>query len=88
MVLVFLVVPQKKLEGGIGEKIAKMDWLGSFLSALFSIAILVPLSGGGSTFAWHSPTVIALLVVGVLALGAFIFVEARVAALPLFPGRL
>jgi hypothetical protein len=48
----------------------------------------VPLSGGGSSFAWSSPVVIALLVVGVLAIATFIYVEGWLAAMPLFPGRL
>ena len=48
----------------------------------------VPLSGGGSTFAWKSPVVIVLFVVGALALLAFIFVEGKIATLPLFPGRM
>lgn len=48
----------------------------------------VPISGGGSTFSWSSPTVIALLVVGALSMMAFIWVEGWVAELPLFPGRL
>ena len=48
----------------------------------------VPLSGGGSSFAWSSPVVIALLVVGTLAVGMFVYVEGWVAAMPLFPGRL
>lgn len=48
----------------------------------------MPLSGGGSTFAWSGPEVIALLCVGAIALLCFIAVEARYAAHPIFPGRL
>lgn len=48
----------------------------------------VPLSGGGSTFAWNSSVVIGLLVGGVVAAVAFVLVERFVAAVPLLPGRL
>lgn len=48
----------------------------------------VPLSGGGSTFAWSSPELIALFCVGAVALVAFAIVESRFASLPIFPGRL
>ena len=88
MVLVQFTVPQKPLAGGIKEKVESMDWLGSLLSLAMIVCILVPLSGGGSTFPWDGPVVIALFCVGGVAILAFIYVEAKVARLPLFPGRL
>jgi hypothetical protein len=100
MLLIQFTVPQKALEGDIKQKMKHMDWLGGFLSLTMTVCLLVggwcdlrltrqvPLSGGGSTFAWGSPVVIALFVVGGCALLAFIFVEGKVASLPLFPGRM
>ncbi|KAK1925993.1 putative MFS transporter [Papiliotrema laurentii] len=88
MLLIQFTVPQKALEGDIKQKMKHMDWLGGFLSLTMTVCLLVPLSGGGSTFAWGSPVVIALFVVGGCALLAFIFVEGKVASLPLFPGRI
>ncbi|KAL7418362.1 hypothetical protein Q5752_006820 [Cryptotrichosporon argae] len=88
IILIQFTVPHKPLEGGIKEKLAKMDWIGSLLSLTMIICILVPLSGGGSTFAWNSPTVIALFIVGAAAMVAFIIVEGYVAGLPVFPGRI
>lgn len=52
------------------------------------LIVQVPLSGGGSTFAWDSSIVIGLFIGGGVAVAAFIYVEGKSARLPLFPGRL
>ncbi|WVW84312.1 hypothetical protein I302_106346 [Kwoniella bestiolae CBS 10118] len=88
MVLIQFTVPLKPVSGDFKEKLKSMDWIGSVLSLTMTVTILVPLSGGGSTFAWNSPVVIALFVVGGLAIIGFILVETYVAKFPLFPGRL
>ncbi|WWC94377.1 hypothetical protein V866_001219 [Kwoniella sp. B9012] len=88
MVLIQFTVPLKPVSGDLKEKLRSMDWIGSVLSLTMTVTILVPLSGGGSTFAWNSPIVIALFVVGGLAITGFILVETYVAKFPLFPGRL
>ncbi|WWC69847.1 uncharacterized protein I206_103790 [Kwoniella pini CBS 10737] len=88
MLLIQYTVPLKPVGGELKHKLAKMDWIGSILSLAMTICILVPLSGGGSTFAWNSPIVISLFVVGGLSVIAFIVVERYFAAFPLFPGRL
>ena len=41
IVLVQLLVPQKPLEGGIAQKVARMDWIGSALSLTMTTCILV-----------------------------------------------
>ncbi|WWD19942.1 hypothetical protein CI109_104415 [Kwoniella shandongensis] len=78
----------KPLVGGIKEKLKHMDWIGTVLSLTMTVCLLVPLSGGGSTFPWDGPVVITLFIVGGVSLAAFIYVEAKVARLPLFPGRI
>jgi hypothetical protein len=49
--------------------------------------LLVPISGGGSTFAWNSSVSIGLLVAGILSLIGFVVVEAWFAKLPILPCR-
>nr|XP_031860302.1 uncharacterized protein CI109_004186 [Kwoniella shandongensis]KAA5527374.1 hypothetical protein CI109_004186 [Kwoniella shandongensis] len=88
MALIQFTVPQKPLVGGIKEKLKHMDWIGTVLSLTMTVCLLVPLSGGGSTFPWDGPVVITLFIVGGVSLAAFIYVEAKVARLPLFPGRI
>ncbi|OCF44230.1 hypothetical protein I317_01848 [Kwoniella heveanensis CBS 569] len=86
--LIHFTVPLKPVEGEIREKIKSMDWIGSVLSLTMTVCILVPLSGGGSTFAWSSPVTIALFAVGGISIAAFILVERYQARFPLFPGRI
>jgi EmrB/QacA subfamily drug resistance transporter len=85
MVLIVFLLPLKKVPGSVTEKLKAVDWLGSVLSLGGIVMLLVPISGGGTTYAWSSPTVIALLVVGTLMLVAFICVQVWVAKLPILP---
>ncbi|CAG8683471.1 14200_t:CDS:2 [Cetraspora pellucida] len=70
------------------EKLKRIDWLGSLLITCSMMAFLLPLSWGGVTYAWNSPIIISLLVVGVILLALFIYVEGFVVTEPLAPGHL
>ncbi|RIB20460.1 major facilitator superfamily domain-containing protein [Gigaspora rosea] len=70
------------------EKFKRIDWLGSILITCSIMGFLIPLSWGGVTYPWNSPIIISLLIVGVLLLALFIYVEGYVVAEPLAPGRL
>ncbi len=61
-----------------------IDYLGAALLAGGLSAIVLYTSLGGTTYAWDSPPMIALIVGGVVLLVAFVFVEAR-AAEPILP---
>ncbi|KAK6822802.1 MFS transporter [Apiospora arundinis] len=69
----------------IREGMRKIDWAGVFTISIAVIFLLIPISGGGAYFPWGSPMVIIILVIGVLSLGLFVFVEWRVARLPMMP---
>jgi EmrB/QacA subfamily drug resistance transporter len=62
----------------------RIDYLGAVLLAGGLSAIVLYTSLGGTTYAWGSPGMVALLVGGVVLLAAFVFVEAR-AAEPILP---
>lgn len=51
----------------------------------FTLMILLGLDFGGVLFPWNSAKVIALLVVGVIMVFAFVYGEAKVARYPLIP---
>ncbi|KAB2579523.1 putative mfs protein [Lasiodiplodia theobromae] len=74
-------VPTKDFKGNV----RKIDFYGLFTGSLATILILIPISGGGSYFEWDSPMVIAMLTVGGVLGLAFIFVEWKVAPLPMMP---
>ncbi|KAM0464473.1 hypothetical protein ACHAPV_002299 [Trichoderma viride] len=72
----------------IWDKLKLVDWAGA-LASLFGIALLlIPISQGGSTQSWSSPTTIAMLIAGGVLLGVFLAIEFRFAKLPLLPARL
>ncbi|KAJ5907415.1 hypothetical protein N7495_000097 [Penicillium taxi] len=63
----------------------QIDYLGCTAMLLSAVLILLPISWGGTQYAWNSAAVIAPLVIGIVSLGVFILVEIKIAALPLIP---
>lgn len=63
----------------------KIDYWGILAGSAAIVLILIPVSGGGSYFAWDSPMVVAMLVVGGCCVLSFLFIEHRVALLPMMP---
>ena len=56
----------------------KVDYLGAGLLAGGLSAVVLFTSLGGSTWAWGSSQIITLIVIGIVAIAGFVFVEARV----------
>ncbi|TLD11645.1 hypothetical protein PspLS_11539 [Pyricularia sp. CBS 133598] len=70
------------------EKIKRIDHGGIVLNLASVLLVLIPLSGGGVTYAWASPFLVGTLVAGcVLAVG-FVLYEWKVAEMPIMPLRL
>lgn len=63
----------------------KIDHWGILFGSAAIVLILIPVSGGGSYFAWDSSMVISMLVIGGGCALAFLFVEYKVAVLPMMP---
>ena len=61
-----------------------IDYLGIALLAAGLSSIVLFTSLGGTTYAWNSPLIIALMVASPILLGAFVWVESR-AAEPMLP---
>ncbi|KAK9899515.1 MFS general substrate transporter [Cystobasidium minutum MCA 4210] len=86
--VIFFCLPLTPVTGSARQKLKKLDYYGAILSLAANVFILIPISSGGTTFAWSSPTVIVLLIIGVFTAAAFIIVEWKVAPLPVMPLRL
>ena len=86
-VAIWFIVPLKPVSGSMRAKLAKIDFLGVGLSSAMALFLLVPISGGGSTFAWSSPIVIGLLVAGVVAGILFVLSQWKLAAYPVLPRK-
>lgn len=65
-----------------------VDWLGSLTIIGATLMILLGLELGGVTHPWGSPTVVCLILFGVLVALAFVYVEWKVAAYPIIPMHL
>ncbi|MFL5952839.1 MAG: MDR family MFS transporter [Gaiellaceae bacterium] len=61
-----------------------IDWLGAALLAVLLSSVVLFTSLGGTTWAWSSPQIIGLIVLSVLALPAYLYVEAH-ATEPIMP---
>ncbi|KAI8868700.1 MFS general substrate transporter [Ramicandelaber brevisporus] len=81
-----LKLPRPK--GNIREKLGKIDYLGAFFLVSGLICFLLAMTWGGRDYPWNSAQVIALLVVGIVLLAIFVYVELKVAKIPLIPLRL
>ena len=65
----------------------QIDYLGAALLALALVGIVLACTLGGNSYAWSSPFIITMLVVSVLLIVAFFWVEGR-AAEPVLPPHL
>ncbi|MEV4799401.1 MDR family MFS transporter [Nonomuraea sp. NPDC049421] len=66
---------------------ARIDYLGALLLTVALVALSLVASWGGTRYAWTSPAILALALIGLAAVGVLLVVERR-AAEPIVPLRL
>ncbi|CAD0111672.1 unnamed protein product, partial [Aureobasidium uvarum] len=83
----FFILPASKSSSNPNFKVVtkKIDYWGILFGSAAIVLILIPVSGGGSYFSWNSPLVISMLAIGGSCALAFLFIEHRVAVLPMMP---
>jgi MFS family permease len=86
-VIAWYLLPNKMPMGSIKKNFSKIDFYGVISSSIAIILLLIPISGGGSYLSWDSPMVISMLVIGGCCVPLFIFVEWKVAKLPMLPSE-
>ncbi|KAI8055361.1 major facilitator superfamily domain-containing protein [Syncephalis plumigaleata] len=87
-ITILMIVFTLKLEsptGSVIEKLKSVDYLGTILILAFCVALLLPISWGGTTYNWSSPIIIGLFCAAVFFLILFLWVEHSVAKMPLIP---
>lgn len=91
MPIIWFLMPLKAVPGNITDKLLSVDWWGSLVSLAAIVLLLVPISAGGTAFAWSSATSISMLVLGGVLFIVFLLVERRhplpVVPLHLFKNR-
>lgn len=87
IVIFFLVENKKKLNDVLSnkEKFQKIDYLGIITAALSLTLLLIPISGGGSTYEWNSTIVIVMFIVGGVLFIGFLLIEWKIPILPMIP---
>lgn len=86
IVVGYFLLPSTAPKESFRKNVQRIDYFGILASSIGVIFLLIPISGGGSYFRWDSPMVISMLVIGGCSLIAFIFIEWKVASLPMLPG--
>ncbi|KAI9239476.1 MAG: major facilitator superfamily domain-containing protein [Podila humilis] len=82
-VAIYLNLPTPK--GSLSDKIKRIDFLGTLVLLAAVVLVLLPLSWGGTKYAWDSGIIIGLLCAAVISVVLFILVEWRVAREPIVP---
>ncbi|KAF9371583.1 hypothetical protein CPC16_002976 [Podila verticillata] len=74
-VLLFLRLPFERQE--LKMQLSRIDYLGTTLIIVAVICILLPITWGGTTYAWDSPVIIVLFIVAALLFIVLAWVESR-----------
>ncbi|KAJ2546880.1 hypothetical protein EV175_005438 [Coemansia sp. RSA 1933] len=85
-IVLFLRLPRP--QGSFKQKLKRVDFAGMAVLVGGTVMLLLALSLGGSSHPWSSPTVICLLVFGVLTIALFVVIEWRVPMEPIMPLRI
>ncbi|KDN62544.1 putative major facilitator superfamily transporter [Colletotrichum sublineola] len=87
-ITILFCLPLKHQSGNYAEKVKKIDYGGIALNMASTLLVLIPLSGGGVSYPWSSPFVIAAVTVGAVLGVLFVLYEWKLARLPIMPLRL
>ncbi|EPS99206.1 hypothetical protein FOMPIDRAFT_1060977 [Fomitopsis schrenkii] len=79
------LLPQKKVHGDIRKKLSQIDYVGSLLTIISSVLLLLGLNWGGVSYGWVSAPVLVTLILGVVVYALFLYWEAKMAKFPIVP---
>ncbi|KAI8812113.1 major facilitator superfamily domain-containing protein [Cladochytrium replicatum] len=72
----------------VGQKLKRIDYLGMLALVTGIGSIMLGTSLGGNELPWSNPIVVSSLVVGVVFVLIFVYVEAKIASEPIMPLRI
>lgn len=70
------------------SKIKRVDFLGAFTLVATLVLLLLGINAGGNTVPWNHPLVYVSISMSVVLLGAYIYIEEKIASEPIIPVRL
>ncbi|KAG0325618.1 hypothetical protein BGZ99_000387 [Dissophora globulifera] len=74
-VVLFLHLPFERQE--LRVQLARIDYFGTAFIIITVICLLLPITWGGTTYAWSSPVIIALFVVAAILIAILIWIESK-----------
>ncbi|KAF5627206.1 major facilitator superfamily transporter [Fusarium tjaetaba] len=86
--IIWFYLPLKHRSGEYMAKIKKIDYGGIVLNIASTLLLLIPISGGGVTYAWTSAFFIATVIISIFLAILFVLFEWKLARLPIMPLRL
>ncbi|KAF5597843.1 major facilitator superfamily transporter [Fusarium pseudocircinatum] len=86
--IIWFCLPLKHRSGEYMAKIKKIDYGGIVLNIASTLLLLIPISGGGVTYAWTSAFFIATVIISIFLAVLFVLFEWKLAKLPIMPLRL
>jgi MFS family permease len=86
--VLLVLLPLKHISINPIENMRKIDYGGILLNVASTLLLLIPLSGGGVTYAWSSSFFVGATVAGVVSTVMFYIYEWKFASLPIMPLRL
>ncbi|KAG0330674.1 hypothetical protein BG004_002040 [Podila humilis] len=84
-VIAFLHLPFESED--LKKQLARIDYFGTLFIIISVVCLLLPITWGGTTYAWNSATIIALFCAAAVLIGVTIWIEAN-ALEPIIPPRL
>ncbi|KAK9325658.1 major facilitator superfamily domain-containing protein [Lipomyces orientalis] len=88
LLVAYPTIPTNFKGGDYKKKLKQVDSLGILSASISLIFLLIPISSGGTEFAWNSPLVISFLCIAGVGAIMFIYVEWKISLLPMIPLRL
>lgn len=67
------------------QQFKKIDYLGILFGCSSIILLLIPISGGGSTYKWDNPLIISMFTIGGSLFIIFLIIEWKIPELPMIP---
>lgn len=87
-VIVAFYLDLKTPETTVLEGLKEIDWAGCLTVSGATVMFLLGLNFGGVTYSWSSPTVLCLIIFGLVASGIFVGIEWKITQYPIMPLRL
>ncbi|VUC37741.1 unnamed protein product [Clonostachys rosea] len=88
LITLFFILKLHNPRTPLKQGLKAIDWIGSVLIIGGTVMFLLGLEFGGVSYPWQSPTVLCLLIFGIVTVGIFLFHEAKFATYPVTPLRL